>query len=117
MTEIEAKFRLADAALAEELAHLPAVGRLEVIGRRTFEQVDEYYDTPERDLAASDGLLRRREAEGERRFTLKTGALQQGISRRKEIEEPAGGREIGEWARAHQAAGALPASIRLDALA
>src|SRR5689334_4806082 len=105
MHEIEAKFRIADPALAEELAALSAVGPLKVVERRTFEQVDEYYDTPGRELAAGNALLRLRAGEGERRFTLKAGALQPGISRRTEIEEPAEGREIREWARIQQAAG------------
>src|SRR4051812_8507562 len=117
MQETEAKFRLADAAAAEELAALSAVGRLPVTGRRTFEQVDAYYDTPLRDLAGMDALLRVRETGGESSFTLKTGKLEPGISRRTEIEAPAAGRDPAEWAAEQQAAGFLPATLRLSGLA
>jgi inorganic triphosphatase YgiF len=117
MHEIEAKFQLSDLATAEELSGLAAVGSLRVTGRRAFDQQDVYYDTPARELAGASALLRLREGEGKQLFTLKTGALGLGISRRTEIEEPSAGREIRDWAASHQQAGALAAGLATGALA
>jgi inorganic triphosphatase YgiF len=116
MHETEAKFRLTEPAVAEELAGLTVVGPLRAAARRTFDQTDRYYDTPGLELAASHSLLRFREAEGQRLYTLKSGAVQAGISRRAEIEEPAGEREIHAWASDPTRSGALPSGLDLDSL-
>lgn len=98
MIEIEAKLSLTDPARLEDLLLLEAVGSLRVAARREVRQSDFYHDTPTHEVAASGASVRERRIEGERLYTLKLGAVgEDGISRRLEIEEPAGDRDLVGW--------------------
>jgi inorganic triphosphatase YgiF len=112
MLEIETKLLADEEACLDRILALPAIGGLRVISRAELDQSDVYFDTPERDLAASRGSLRIRTAGDARRFTLKSGAVVDGRSVRTEIEEPAGSARLQDWVAALQASrGILPGLV------
>jgi inorganic triphosphatase YgiF len=116
MSEIEAKFRPDDPALLEELVSLDMVGPFRVTGRRTVEQSDEYYDTPAREVMAAHASVRVRSVEGERLFTIKTGAIRAGVSGREEVEEPAGDQDLRTWLARLSDTGRIQIPFSADAL-
>src|SRR5687767_2825542 len=116
MPEIEAKFSLGDPTCVEALLHLQQVGPLRVAGRRTVALTDVYYDTPGREVAAGHASVRERTADGVRLFTVKTGAIVAGTSKRGEVEEPAGERELVPWLVSVAAAGRIHLPFAPEAL-
>jgi inorganic triphosphatase YgiF len=95
--EIEAKLRAADAETLDRIVELETVGALHVTERLEREIVDRYYDTADRDLARVGGTLRVRSQDGEVLYTYKTPVESGGLTRRQEIEEPAGDRDLTGW--------------------
>lgn len=97
MPETEAKFRIPDDSALQALLRLESVAAFHVTGRRTVDQSDLYYDTPSRQAAQQDASIRVRTLGAERLFTVKSGAIRDGVSRREEIEEPADAGNVIEW--------------------
>lgn len=97
MAEVEIKYLVSDPGLFPRLEGAEEIDEFRVASRKTIEQVDEYWDTPDFAAAASKVSLRRRSSNGEWLHTVKIGAVSGGFSRRLEIEEPAGEVELPAW--------------------
>ncbi len=97
MAEVEIKYLVRDPGLFALLEGAGEVDGFHVASRKTIEQYDEYWDTPDFAGAANKVSLRRRHSNGEWLHTAKIGAVSGGLSRRVEIEEPAGEVGLPAW--------------------
>ena len=108
MLEREAKFIIPSAETAEALHALSSIGKLRVHTRKSVEQRDVYYDTPDHAILSGGGSLRVRYSGTGKVYTLKVGVVSGASTNREEIEEPAGDRDLPAWLELLRRDGRLP---------